>query len=760
MLRYSAPLLRLPIRFDLARLRREADQFPRHLWSPDRLSGNDPGAYTTLALVTHRGRENDEMFGPFAPTPLLAACPYLQRVLAWFEAPVCEVRLRWLGPHAYGAFHFDRHRLLADRYRIHVPLHTTPHAHFYCDDRVAQMTAGSTWTFDRMRRHAVFNDDPAIGRLHLIMDFRPSEKLRQLVERGAASIDETDVPLASIDETAEPRLELETARAPAVWSAARLRAELSKLRHRFADDARFEAMAPETKELARGWAAVWRVHRSARSGWLAYRRLARTYFTKWMERFPIGDAGDARSETASIACLLDTGAYVPAHARARPSSLGEDSAHARKPGEVLRLVDALRITIGTDGSARASLDGDRWRPIPPSAVSAILETARGASPKTLRRALGKRSFDEASPTLRWLADEGALRVADDAYQLRLFGPSEPSDDEFVVTPATMARLASLRRRLRRSSRFRTAAELHFIVKPSGTQSGTVGAWLPQVEAYDMLFPDALAIAQHMALGLSVDEIARATGYGSTDDFLLFVAWLWDVLPLACGDDGEHRKAAFVERLDRGETISVPTLALLDPVATVTALAETGPCTVILDTSGACSPASIRRAVAVARIKHVDVLVKTSRRVGVADLRDLPVAGLVLADCDVAMLEDATRAFASARERSRPFVLAVIESMHALDELETIARSPWVDALLLGASGLAKSARLSGVDPRNLVALAEERVRRSAARSGKLWAGVATNPAAERRARARGAAFVLRGADAAVLADGIRSFRTP
>src|SRR4051812_41811808 len=177
MLRYSAPLLRIPIRFDLDRLRREADQFPRHHWSPDRLSVGIPGAYTTLALVTHRGRENDEMFGPFAPTRALSACPYVRRMIAWFEAPVCEVRLRWLGPHAYGAFHYDRHQLLEDRYRIHVPIHTTPHAHFHCGDRVVHMTAGSAWTFDRMRRHAVFNDDPAIGRLHLIMDFLPSEKL-------------------------------------------------------------------------------------------------------------------------------------------------------------------------------------------------------------------------------------------------------------------------------------------------------------------------------------------------------------------------------------------------------------------------------------------------------------------------------------------------------------------------------------------------------------------------------------------------------
>lgn len=750
MLQYRAPLLRIPVRFDVDRLRREADQFARHLCSPDRLSGGTPGAYTTLALVSHRGRENDAMFGPFARTPALLACPYIRQVIAWFGAPVCEVRLRWLGPRAHGAFHYDRHQLLEDRYRIHVPIHTTPHAQFHCAGRVMHMTAGSAWTFDRMRQHAVFNDDPAIGRLHLIMDFRPSDKLRRLIERRTVSIDElehaAEVPLAAFDDSAEPRLEFATERAPAVWSPARLRAELSKLRDRFADEACFDGMEVETTDLVRRWAAVWRAHRSARSGWLAYQRLARTYFDAWRGRFLLDDAGDERSETASIACLLDTGAYVPAHAREKPSW---------SPSEVLRLVDTVRVTIGTDGSARASADGGRWRPVPPSAVSAILETARGASCKMLRHTLGKRGFDEALPTLRWLADEGALRVADDAYQLRLFGPSMPDDaaGNLVVTPASLARLTSLRRLLDRSSRFRiTAGELHFIIKPSGL----VGAYLPHVEAYDVLFPDAIAIAQHMALGLSVDEIAAATGYGATNDFLLCVAWLWDVLPLTCENSRGPRKQALVERLDRGEVITVPTLSSLDPVSAVSALADTGPCAVILDTGGPCSPASIARAVAVARIKHVDVLVKTSRRSGVADLRAPSVTGWVLAGCDAAMLRNVADALAG-HDETRPFVLAVIESMQGLSDLEAIAGSPCVDALVVGASDLSRSARLSGLDPAKVVRHAEASVRRVAARSGKHWGAVVHGVQAERRARARGAALILRGSDATVLADGIRSF---
>jgi len=165
MLSFSSPFTRLALHVELDHLRREVDGFPPHLWSPDRLSGVAPSSYTMLALVSHRGHESDIMSGPFVATPYLESCPYIRQILASFEAPICEVRLRWLGPRSLGRFHFDRHRLLEDRYRVHVPIYTTPHARFYCGDRNVHMPAGTIWTFDRMRRHAVFNDDLSTARL-------------------------------------------------------------------------------------------------------------------------------------------------------------------------------------------------------------------------------------------------------------------------------------------------------------------------------------------------------------------------------------------------------------------------------------------------------------------------------------------------------------------------------------------------------------------------------------------------------------------
>src|SRR4051794_31907202 len=114
MLTFRSSFTRLALHVDLDRLRREVDVFPPHVWCPDRLSGVAPSSYTTLALVSHHGRESNVMAGPFAPSPYLESCPYIRQILASFDARVCEVRLRWLGPRSLGGFHFDRHRLLED----------------------------------------------------------------------------------------------------------------------------------------------------------------------------------------------------------------------------------------------------------------------------------------------------------------------------------------------------------------------------------------------------------------------------------------------------------------------------------------------------------------------------------------------------------------------------------------------------------------------------------------------------------------------
>jgi hypothetical protein len=744
MLSFRYPFARLALHVNLDRLRLEVDGLPPHLWSPDRLSGVAPSSYTTLALVSHCGRESNIMSGPFVATPYLESCPYVRQILASFEASICEVRLRWLGPRSLGGFHFDRHRLLEDRYRVHVPIYTTPHARFYCADRNVHMAAGTVWTFDRMRRHAVFNDDLTTGRLHLIMDFAPSERLRGLVEAGCdGSNFSCETAEINFNPQVEPELQFEAGRPPPVWSAEKLRGELDSLRERLADP-QFDRMRPHTERLLKGWRKVWSKHRESRTGWPQYRKLARTYYSHWRSVCPTTGVREDDNPTNWVASLLDTGAFVPHHAPKAPQWASR---------ERYKLLDALRVAIGKGGEARASVDGARWRPISPVAVRALVSVARGAGPKDLRMSLGRNCFDEVRPVLQWLAKEGALCLSGDTNQPWLTGDSSvPANPkvQMVLPSSTVARLKDIRVPIR-DARFRCTDDLYFLIRPTGETA----AYLPCVKGHDLLFADSLPIAHHMALGCSVEEIARATGYSATDDFLLLVAWLWDLLPFQFDGDAELRRSTLANRLKRGHSVTVATIQGMDPVSSVLCLPKMGCHALVVDSSAHISFEALRIAAATARVNHVDLLVKTSDRIGIAEIGALPVAGFVVADCDADVLRDVEVAL-SRKDPMRPFVVAIVETMKGLADLDVVARSSYVDAVVVGAGDLARNARLAGADPNRVVADAHARVRRLAAREGKILAAAPRNRSEAKHARRQGAKLMFQGSDITILAEGFRA----
>src|SRR5262249_22988013 len=88
------------------------------------------------------------------------------------------------------------------------------------------------------------------------------------------------------------------------------------------------------------------------------------------------------------------------------------------------------------------------------------------------------------------------------------------------------------------------------------------------------------------------------------------------------------------------------------------------------------------------------------------------------------------------------------------------RSAWVDAVVVGAGDLARSARLAGADPARVVARANRRVQSLATRHGKVWAVVAYSAAQEQRARQRGARLIVRGTEQTIPVSGIRARAMP
>jgi len=65
-MRLPAPFIKLPLRFDVARLKTEVGQFTEKEWRahPQGFAGN-----SALILVSHLGTENDDTSGAMAPAP-------------------------------------------------------------------------------------------------------------------------------------------------------------------------------------------------------------------------------------------------------------------------------------------------------------------------------------------------------------------------------------------------------------------------------------------------------------------------------------------------------------------------------------------------------------------------------------------------------------------------------------------------------------------------------------------------------------------
>ena len=165
-MRLPKPFYRLPVRFDVQRLREEVEALPASAWvnHPNDIEGN-----TSLRLISVRGEENDNLRGPMMPTPHLEACPYIRQVLASFGVVWSRSRLMRLGPHARVPEHADASYHWFSRVRLHIPVITRPEVRFHCDGVDVHMAAGEAWVFDNWRRHHVENptDD---ARIHLVAD--------------------------------------------------------------------------------------------------------------------------------------------------------------------------------------------------------------------------------------------------------------------------------------------------------------------------------------------------------------------------------------------------------------------------------------------------------------------------------------------------------------------------------------------------------------------------------------------------------------
>ncbi|WP_157995536.1 sulfotransferase [Peristeroidobacter soli] len=179
-MRLPRPFYRLPLRFDVERLRAEAAALPAGAWArhPNDIKGN-----SAARLISVDGGENDEVNGRMQATPHLQQSPYIRQILASFGVVWSRSRLLRLAPGAIVPEHADINYHWFTRVRLHIPIVTRPEVRFYCADQSVHMAAGEAWVFDNWRSHRVENFTPD-ERIHLVADTSGSANFWQLVAQS------------------------------------------------------------------------------------------------------------------------------------------------------------------------------------------------------------------------------------------------------------------------------------------------------------------------------------------------------------------------------------------------------------------------------------------------------------------------------------------------------------------------------------------------------------------------------------------------
>lgn len=270
-MKLGQPFIRLPVRFDAARLRTEVAALPPDAWArhPNEIKGN-----SALRLVSADGGENDDVFGVMQPTAHLRRCPYLRQVLASFGVVWNRSRLMRLDPQSSVPEHADINYQWFYRVRMHVPIVTRPEVRFHCGGQDVHMAAGEAWIFDNWRLHRVENPTDE-ARIHLVADTSGSAAFWQFAAQAGA--DRTADRSLAYRPDAEPEILTEQALPRPVMAPAEVDLLVADLRGELVpreDNAESRAQLARYHGLLQGFASDWRhlyaLHGESADGSRAY----------------------------------------------------------------------------------------------------------------------------------------------------------------------------------------------------------------------------------------------------------------------------------------------------------------------------------------------------------------------------------------------------------------------------------------------------------------------------------------------------------
>jgi len=175
---------KLPLAFDVGRLKADLAQVGDGEWTPHFNKGYYDGMWSGVALRTTEGARvplfPDPMQSTYVDTPMLERCGYIREVLARFQCPLQVVRLLRLSAGSHIKEHTDYNLSYEDgEVRVHVPIQTNSQVEFYLNGQRVVMGEGECWYVNVNLPHRIDNGGSA-DRVHLVIDCVLNDWLRGL----------------------------------------------------------------------------------------------------------------------------------------------------------------------------------------------------------------------------------------------------------------------------------------------------------------------------------------------------------------------------------------------------------------------------------------------------------------------------------------------------------------------------------------------------------------------------------------------------
>ena len=169
--------LKLPISFDQIKMAKELEALENSIWVEHFVKNNYEGEWSILPLRGPKGETHpirmsysDPTQQAFEDTPFLNTASYFAEVIQWFQCPVKSVRLMKLSAGSRIKTHTDLNLAFEHgEARLHIPVKTNAHVHFFINDIEVKMREGECWYLKLSEPHSVVNNSET-DRVHLVLD--------------------------------------------------------------------------------------------------------------------------------------------------------------------------------------------------------------------------------------------------------------------------------------------------------------------------------------------------------------------------------------------------------------------------------------------------------------------------------------------------------------------------------------------------------------------------------------------------------------